>query len=1138
MSSSSDGSKNKYSKCIVPFCSSPNDIKYFELPNNPKRREEWLEKIKPIQTLKKRNKVCQLHFIDSDFECDLKSQLLGLKPNKKLKIDAIPSAKLTLPNIPQKNYPHNNQLNQLHNNPLNKSHNNPHNYPNNQSHNNPHNYPHNQSHNNPHNYPHNQLHNNPHNYPLNQSHNNPQNYPLNQSHNNPQNYPLNQSHNYPLNQSHIHNPHNYPLNQSHNNPLNYPFNQSHNNPFNYPHNTNIYSNFHDKLHDKQHNNSNLHDKLHDSKLHDTNLHDKLHDSKLHDKLHDSKLHDSNLHDKLHDSKLHDKLHDSKLHDSNLHTKLHDSNLHDKLHDSNLPYTLHSNLHDKLHDSNLQDEIHFNLHAEPYSNLHDKLHFNSDEKCFNLHNVKSSQYNNTLNTSLSINNSLLHDNYTALNPNKNTGDGLSKNPPDKTIFKKPKYRNTESQTSIVKVIEPKLRNDFSAQCKPHLKTESVQVKPNCESKLSQISTESKNKNLQVKPDMKSNALQVNLKPSVASVSCQKIIETKSSSTQKSNKYYDDKIKRYKNKLRLAESQLSKVKKENKILKSKKHVNSILKERLAVRFTDAQAHIIVNNNKNGKWQKEDITNGLIIKSFSKRSYEYLRDTCKLPFPSLSTLRDWTKNFETNPGIQYDILNVIKEKINPNSDPIKRLVVISFDEMALRNEISYCQKYEKIYKGAKQIQVVTVRSLVDNWKQPIYFDFDQAVTKELLFEIIKELHKINLIVCAMTSDMGGSNKALWNKLNITTEKTYFQNPEMETIRVYVLADACHLLKNVRNHLLDNGFKLKDGSKITQKPLISLISNVDTGEFRCTHKLQMIHLNCKSSERQRVFYATQLLSNSTSEALRLMFKNDKEAQDLSKFIKVVDSWFDVMNSSHTQDHKDLKCAFGLHYNLQKKALLEAIDVFTHLNQITCPRKTEKLKPYQFGLIISTKSLMGLYDHLKSQFNLKYILTTRLNSDNVENFFSRLRDMCGTHRTPNCAEVISRFRIMTISRNAEFAVKTAAVKCENEMNDKQNEDYEEVTFNDISKTVEELSNDDNPENIDEELLNDINLMLSDIEGFDNLLDNSDETYNTNVECEFDESVSMNQSKNEVESDHELPNILNNKTIVTRSQIKNNNIHC
>lgn len=75
---------------------------------------------------------------------------------------------------------------------------------------------------------------------------------------------------------------------------------------------------------------------------------------------------------------------------------------------------------------------------------------------------------------------------------------------------------------------------------------------------------------------------------------------------------------------------------------------------------------------------------------------------------------------------------------------------------------------------------------------------MSKELLYQIIEELHNIDFNVIAMVSDMSPSNMGLWRSLNITTTNTSFKHPK--TCRnIHVFADVPHLLKLARNHLLD---------------------------------------------------------------------------------------------------------------------------------------------------------------------------------------------------------------------------------------------------------------------------------------------------------------------------------------------------
>lgn len=75
---------------------------------------------------------------------------------------------------------------------------------------------------------------------------------------------------------------------------------------------------------------------------------------------------------------------------------------------------------------------------------------------------------------------------------------------------------------------------------------------------------------------------------------------------------------------------------------------------------------------------------------------------------------------------------------------------------------------------------------------------MTKELLFNIIEELHKIDFNVIAMVSDMGPSNMGLCRTLNISIENTTFEHPSTSN-KIHVFADVPHLLKLARNHLID---------------------------------------------------------------------------------------------------------------------------------------------------------------------------------------------------------------------------------------------------------------------------------------------------------------------------------------------------
>lgn len=70
--------------------------------------------------------------------------------------------------------------------------------------------------------------------------------------------------------------------------------------------------------------------------------------------------------------------------------------------------------------------------------------------------------------------------------------------------------------------------------------------------------------------------------------------------------------------------------------------------------------------------------------------------------------------------------------------------------------------------------VRSIVGDWKLPLYFDFDTAIRRDLLEELIVQLEAAGAQVAATVSDLGGSNRRLWVELGVSHDgPTCFRNP-----------------------------------------------------------------------------------------------------------------------------------------------------------------------------------------------------------------------------------------------------------------------------------------------------------------------------------------------------------------------------
>ena len=168
-----------------------------------------------------------------------------------------------------------------------------------------------------------------------------------------------------------------------------------------------------------------------------------------------------------------------------------------------------------------------------------------------------------------------------------------------------------------------------------------------------------------------------------------------------------------------------------------------------------------------------------------------------------------------------------------------------------------------------------------------------------------------------------------------------------------------------------------------------------------------------QRVHLATQLFSESVSAAMAEYLPARALQADV---IRTVDAWFDVMNSRSPTDAKKERCAYGINDATKaiQDAALEKMEALMRVARKRTPKHPDGIRrplPCQVGALRSIASLRGLYAELRGRLpQFRYLMTSRVNQDCLENTFSQLRGMCGQNQMPDAVETRSRLRIMLMA--------------------------------------------------------------------------------------------------------------------------------
>jgi len=381
-----------------------------------------------------------------------------------------------------------------------------------------------------------------------------------------------------------------------------------------------------------------------------------------------------------------------------------------------------------------------------------------------------------------------------------------------------------------------------------------------------------------------------------------------------------------------------------------------------------------------------------------------------------------------------------------------------------LEYDTLQDEVIGPHNQMQVVMARGIASPWKQPVYVDFDKKMTKDILFSFINELDQIGFKVICCTSDCGGGNIGLWRTLNISYDQPVFCIPNGRNI--VFIPDAPHVLKRVRNWLLDTGFNL-GGKIINKQPLEALVSMAST-ELSVCHKLSQEHLTCEGSQRQKVKLATQLISHTTSTALNHYqpITDKKLNNDTAEFIELINNWFDIANVSHPNDNQTpFKAPYGLFLE-EQNALLN--NVYELIFNMRCTNKSN-LQLFQKALLMNISGTQKLLNILQ-EHGLKYLLTSKVNQDALENLFSQLRTRGGLNDHPSPLNALYRLRMIILGKNPgvvstssnttdynqeEFMVANTFKQINFQITDNENNgDINTGTDTDDDKSIEDESED------------------------------------------------------------------------------------
>ena len=176
------------------------------------------------------------------------------------------------------------------------------------------------------------------------------------------------------------------------------------------------------------------------------------------------------------------------------------------------------------------------------------------------------------------------------------------------------------------------------------------------------------------------------------------------------------------------------------------------------------------------------------------------------------------DAKPGLNTMMLDMLRKK--QEADPVKYgRVALMLDAMANKKHVQYNPHTQRMSgfvdmgDGINETDVATealllmVVGLQGHWKAPIAYYLTKSVSpdtqKVLLVHALEALHEREIRVMCVTMTGHASNISMCNQLGCQLKadpceplQTFFPHP-VTGERVFVMMDACHMLKLARNML-----------------------------------------------------------------------------------------------------------------------------------------------------------------------------------------------------------------------------------------------------------------------------------------------------------------------------------------------------
>ena len=247
---------------------------------------------------------------------------------------------------------------------------------------------------------------------------------------------------------------------------------------------------------------------------------------------------------------------------------------------------------------------------------------------------------------------------------------------------------------------------------------------------------------------------------------------------------------------------------------------------------------------------------------------------------------------------------------------------------------------------------------------------------------------------------------------------HPSLSSLTTYLFFDFVHILKNIRNNLLNSkrlvfpefqsSFITVPAGEISWKLIHDVFDKDQTlqANLRKAHKLSYKALQA-GDNKQSVPLALAIFDFTTSAALESYFP---DRMDAATFLKLINLWW-TMSNSNAKYNMNFRVGDAAVLNDGKPLFFRELSKWItdwKMLQLSVTEKFTLSKQTSAAFAVTLSCTASLVEDLLAK-SYSYVLTARLQTDPLELRFSKYRRMSGGRFSVGLREVVASKRILTI---------------------------------------------------------------------------------------------------------------------------------